>query len=175
MNARRRTLILCVLLVGGLLLHGALGLSQPPPAQPVPLRPPVKAPPNKMELIAETKLLMDGLARANFRGLEKILAQRPQEAQAWVFGRGQAQLLAETGNLLMLRPPRNEGEPVWYQRVGEFRSAAVQLANALGQKDYEKSRANLHLLANTCNRCHQTFRIAVQIKLFDDQLKVGSW
>ena len=73
----------------------------------------------------------------------------------------------------MLRPPRNEGEPVWFQRASEFRSAAVQLARSLGQKDFERSRANLHALAGTCNRCHQTFRIPVQIKPFEDQLKVG--
>ena len=54
-----------------------------------------------------------------------------------------------------------------------FASAAVQLANSLGLKDFERSRANLLGVAGTCNRCHQTFRIPVQIKPFDDQLKVN--
>ena len=44
----------------------------------------------KLEPIAETKLLMEGLAHANFRGLDRILAKKPEEAQAWTFGRGQA-------------------------------------------------------------------------------------
>src|SRR5689334_410938 len=82
----------------------------------------------KLEPYAETKLLMEGLALANFRGLDKILSERPKEATTWTFARGQALLLAETGNLLMLRPPRNQGEPVWFQRAADFRTAAVQLA-----------------------------------------------
>jgi hypothetical protein len=127
----------------------------------------------KLEPFAETKLVMEGLAQANFRGLERILAQQPTEEKAWIFGRGQALLLAETGNLLMLRPPRNEGEAAWFQRASDFRSAAVQLASSLGQKDYQRSRANLLTVANSCNRCHQTFRIPVQLKPFENQLKVS--
>jgi hypothetical protein len=127
----------------------------------------------KLEPFAETKLVMEGLALANFRGLERILNQKPQEEKAWVFGRGQALLLAETGNLLMLRPPHNEGEPLWFQRASDFRAAAVQVAASMGVKDYERSRENLFRLADTCNRCHQTFRVRVQIKPFEEPLKVS--
>lgn len=171
MKAGRRTMGICVLLgAGGLLLHAALGLSQP--ARPGPNPGAGKVLP-KLEPYAETRLLMEGLAQANFRGLERILTQQPNEDKAWVFGRGQALLLAETGNLLMLRPPRNDGEPVWFQRASDFRAAAVQLAASMGQRDFQRSRNNLFALANTCNRCHQTFRIPAQIKPFEEQLKVS--
>src|SRR4051794_33113135 len=56
----------------------------------------------KLEPVAETRLLMEGLAHANFRGIERILKEKPAEAQAWTFVRGQALLIAETANLLML-------------------------------------------------------------------------
>lgn len=180
---------------GWLLLHGAWALSQPPQLQPflpqqAPQGPvPGQAPPGqfpgqpgpngpakvmpKLEPYAETKLVMEGLAQANFRGLERNLSAKPNDNQAWIFARGQALLLAETGNLLMLRPPRNEGEPVWFQRATDFRNWSVYLAQVLAQKDYERSRAALTGLANTCNRCHQTFRIPVQIKPFEDQPKIG--
>lgn len=144
---------------------------QPPPNQfpfpPGPVPPPARPQP-KLEPLAETKLLMEGLAQANFRGLERILKQRPQEHKPWVFARGQALLLAETGNLLMIRPPHNEGEPVWYQRSLEFRDLAMSLARSLSQKDYQGSRTALSNVANSCNRCHQTFRVAVQIRAFED-------
>ena len=39
----------------------------------------------RLEPFAETKLVMEGLALANFRGLEKILAQKPQENQGLDF------------------------------------------------------------------------------------------
>ena len=154
---------------------GAMGLSQPPRRGPTPHaagQNPSRVLP-KLEPYAETKLVMEGLAQANFRGLERILAQQPTEDKAWVFGRGQALLLAETGNLLMLRPPRNDGEAVWFQRAADFRTAAVQLATSLGQKDFQRSRTNLHNVANTCNRCHQTFRVSFQVKPFTDQIPVN--
>src|SRR5581483_8687125 len=78
----------------------------------------------KLEAIAETRLLMEGLAQANFKGLERLLAQKPSDAQSWTFARGQALLIAETANLLMLRPPRNQGEPVWFERAMDLRKQA---------------------------------------------------
>jgi hypothetical protein len=122
----------------------------------------------KLEPIAETKLLMEGLAHANFRGLDRILAKKPDEAQAWTFARGQALLLAETANLLMLRPPRNQGQPAWFERAMELRSVSTQLAQTLSKQDYEGGRSGLVKLANACNRCHQTFRVAVEIAPFKE-------
>src|SRR5258708_2326017 len=67
---------------------------------------PVNKPAPRLEPVAETRLLMEGLNQANFRGLERLLRQKPAEAEAWSFARGQALLIAETGNLLLIRPPR---------------------------------------------------------------------
>lgn len=122
----------------------------------------------KLVPIAETKLLMEGLANVNFRGLDRILKQKPTEDQAWTFARGQALLLAETANLLMIRPPRNEGESTWFDRAMELRSAAGQLAQLAGKRDFQASRAGFVAVANACNRCHQTFRVKVLITPFED-------
>lgn len=118
----------------------------------------------KLEPIAETKLLMEGLAQPNYKGVEKILVKQPQDAQQWVYGRGQALLLAEVANLLMLRPPKNEGQQAWFTRAMELRDAASQLARTLGTKDFGEGRARFVQLTNACNRCHQTFRVPVQIE-----------
>jgi len=121
----------------------------------------------KLEAVAETHLLMEGLAGPNFRGLERILTQQPSETQAWVFGRGQALILAETGNLLMLRPPKSApAQPVWFQRAADLRMRATILAQALAKKDYPGSRAAFVEVANSCNRCHQAFRVPVEITPF---------
>jgi hypothetical protein len=120
----------------------------------------------KLEPVAETRLLMEGLAHANFRGLERLLIQQPADVQAWTFARGQALLLAETANLLMLRPPKHQGQPIWFERATELRKQATQLALTLSQRDYAASRAGLQQLAGTCNRCHQTFRVDVEIAPF---------
>ncbi len=123
----------------------------------------------KLEPVAETKLLMEGLLHANFRGLERLLSQKAPDAQGWTFARGQALLIAEGANLLMLRPPKTQGQQAWFERSMEIRSLATQLAQAVGRKDMERSRAGLQTLANNCNRCHQTFRVPVQIAPFVDE------
>lgn len=124
----------------------------------------------KLEPIAETKLLMDGLALANFRGVEKLLRQRPQDEQSWLFARGQALLLAETGNLLMLRPPKNAGEPVWFQHAMEFRGQAGILARLLAARDFDRAQAHLGQVAASCNRCHESFRVPIEITIFEQPL-----
>src|SRR5262249_41475186 len=73
----------------------------------------------KLEPIAETRLLMDGITHPNFRGIERLLAEKPADVQVWTFARGQALLIAEAGNLLMLRPPKSQGQALWFDRAME--------------------------------------------------------
>jgi hypothetical protein len=125
----------------------------------------------KLEPVAETKLLMEGLLHANFRGLERLFNQKTPDAQGWTFGRGQALLIAEGANLLMLRPPKNQGQQAWFERSMELRGLATQLAQVIARKDQSRGRTSLQALANSCNRCHQTFRVPVQIAPFEDELQ----
>lgn len=131
------------------------GWSQPP--QP-------KATPPRLEAVAETKLVMDGIAQANYDGLTKLLANKPTEQEAWVFARGQALIIAESANLLMIRPPRTKPQQdVWMTRAMEMRSVAKALGQAAAAKDYLASRAALAKLANQCNRCHADFAVKHRI------------
>jgi len=156
---KRTTGILLIAAAAGLLIVGRANPQQAQPGKVIP----------KLVPIAETKLLMEGLAHANFRGLERILKQKPAEAQSWTFARGQALLIAETANLMMLRPPKNQGEANWFARAMELRSGAAQLAQTVAKRDYEASRTGLVNLAGLCNRCHQSFRVKVQITAFEDK------
>ena len=117
----------------------------------------------KFDAVAETSLLMDGLNEANFRGLEKTLKQKPADADSWTFARGQALLIAETGNLLLLRPPRNAGQDAWFTDAMDLRAAAADLARKASDRDYEGSVAGLKNVAGACNKCHETFRVAVRV------------
>ena len=119
--------------------------------------------------VAETKLIMEGLAQANFRGLEGLLKEKPKDVEGWRFARGQALLIAETGNLLMLRPPRNPGEKPWMDRATDLRTTATQLARSLADRDYEKSRRGLRTLASSCNACHKGFRVKEHIVPFAEK------
>jgi Cytochrome C' len=128
------------------------------------------AAPPRLEPVAETKLLMDGLAKANFDGLDRLLREKPATAEQWGFARGQALIVAETGNLLLMRPPKTRAAAdLWMKRATELRESAVALAKAAGEKDYAGSRAGLAALANACNRCHEGFRVASRIVPFADE------
>ena len=131
-------------------------------SQPQPAKKPVR-----LEPVAETKLLMEGLADPNARALGKLFATRPKDAEAWAFARGQALLLAEAGNLLLMRPPRNKaGEEAWQTHAADLRESATALARAAAAKDHLQARTALAGVGNACNRCHQTFRVAVRVDPF---------
>jgi hypothetical protein len=117
----------------------------------------------KFDAVAETSLLMDGLNQANYRSLEKLLKQKPGDPDTWTFVRGQSLLIAETGNLLLLRPPRHGGADDWMQNAMDLRTAAAGLARKAGDRDYEGSVAGLRKVASVCNRCHETFRVATHV------------
>jgi hypothetical protein len=125
------------------------------------------------EPVADTRLLMEGLNQANFRGLENLLRRKPEGTEAWTFVRGQALLIAETGNLLLLRPPRAEGRAAWLDRAAELRTSATRLARAAAAADYGACRASLNRLAESCNHCHQTFRVTSRITPFGERPAEG--
>jgi hypothetical protein len=153
---------------------GALGLAAALLLGVAPLAPsqqPPKVTP-KLEPIAETRLLMEGLAHTNFRGMERLLMQKPADVQSLTFARGQALLIAETANLLMLRPPKGQGQAIWFDRAMDLRNAAKQLAATVATQDYDKSRSGLIALAGSCNRCHQAFRVTVEITAFQEKIGV---
>jgi hypothetical protein len=118
----------------------------------------------RLEAVAETKLLMEGIHQSNYRGLERLLQNRPADDETWKFARGQALLIAESGNLLMLRPPKTSaGQEPWMRHATDLREKAAALATTTGSRDYERSQAALSELAQSCNRCHQTFRVPTRI------------
>lgn len=129
------------------------------PASPTPT-----APQPRLVPVAETRLLMEGLTKPNFDGLARTFKQKPADAEGWAFARGQALLVAESANLLLIRPPRTrQAQDAWAPRAVELREAGVKLAQAAGTKDYVAARAGLASLANACNRCHEAFRVPVRI------------
>jgi cytochrome c556 len=122
----------------------------------------------RLEPVAETKLLMEGLAHPNFKGVDRLLKAEPADGDAWRVARGQSLLMAETANLLMLRPPKGaDPEAMWMTRATDLREAAGKLARSAAARDYPKSRQALEGVAGTCNRCHESFRVEARVQLTD--------
>ena len=94
---------------------------------------------------------MEGMVDPNFRGLERRLGQKPADVETWTIIRGQALLVGESGNLLMMRPPRNSGQDVWMARATDLRTAATRLARAAAARGF---RALPHRHGR-CGQCVQ--------------------
>ena len=137
---------------------------QPPrPLLPSPGSLPARKFVPRFEALAETRLLMEGLANSNYRSVQRLLKEKPDDDETWVFARGQALLIAETGNLLLLRPPRNGGRETWMKLATAMREEAANLARKIAGRDHAGSQAELTKLTASCNRCHQTFRVNVRV------------
>jgi hypothetical protein len=121
------------------------------------------------EPVAKVRLLMLGINLPNFQGIEQSLSQEPRGTDAWDIIQGQALLIAENGNLLMLRPPTGAKEDAWLDRAAELRSAGARLARAAVDHDYARCRDDLTRLANVCNRCHKSFQVNANISAFGEQ------
>ncbi len=48
----------------------------------------------------------------------------------------------------------------------ELRGQAQMLAQLLAKKDLERSKGAMRQVANSCNRCHQAFRVPIDIVPF---------
>jgi len=153
--------ILAVLIVAGLFVPA---IGQVPSNIPLSSRATPKGEP-----VAETGLLMEGIAHANFKGIEKRLKKKPDDADAWTFTRGQALLIAETGNLLLLRPPKNQGAESWNKFAVELRESATRLARATAAQDLNTSRSRLIEVANACNKCHTVFQVKTRLTPFKEE------
>ena len=145
------------------LVWGGFALTAVVLAAPEPIPRPAQKFAPRLEPMAETKLLMEGIHQANYRGLDRLLQEKPADDETWRFARGQALLIAEGSNLLMMRPPRNAGEEDWMRLATELRNTAGVLARGAEAKDYARSRAGLGELTNACNRCHQKFRVPTKV------------
>ena len=117
----------------------------------------------RFEAVADTRLLMEGMLHSNYRSIGKLLKNKPTDRDTWVFARGQAILIAEAGNLLLLRPPKGTGRDTWMRLSMEMRSQAVALATAAAAQDHAKSIRALADLKAGCVRCHQTFRVDIKL------------
>ncbi len=123
----------------------------------------------RMIPIAETKLIMEGIIHNNFRALEKTLRGKPNGEEAWLIIRGQALLIAESGNLLLLRPPKNEGKASWYNQSLVLRNTAKLIGEYASDRKLIEVRDQFAKLSNVCNSCHQKFQVKESIHIFGEE------
>jgi hypothetical protein len=91
-----------------------------------------------------------------YQRLKSNLSQEPADNAAWTTIKSDALILAETGNLLMLRAP-NENQNAWLEHSVSLREAGQEMYQAAKKKDYQATSTEWMGLLQQCNSCHDDF------------------
>lgn len=139
---------------GGLLLVVCAGLWALPgsPRADDPVRP--EAPLDAVE--PDMHEFMEYAFQEPYKRLKSALAQAPADNAAWKGIKSDALILAEGGNLILLRGP-DEKREAWRKHSIEVRSAGAELYRAGKAKDYPAAKAKWATLLMHCNACHDDF------------------
>ena len=99
---------------------------------------------------------MEGVFQAPYRRLKAGLAAEPKDAAGWKAVRSDALILAEGGNLLLLRKaPKDAAE--WAKHSAASRDSGADLFKAAKAKDFAAARKAYEAMLGHCNACHKKF------------------
>ena len=137
------------------LAMGAWGLAAP--AEPPAVRAEEKAPAAaQVPVDVNMHDFMEGVFQAPYRRLKTAMAAEPKDAAAWKAVRSDALILAEGGNLLLLRKPAKDAEE-WVKYSAASRDAGAELVKAAKAKDYPAAKKAYESMLTHCNACHKKF------------------
>ena len=82
------------------------------------------------------------------------------DAEVWKLMRHRAQIIAEAGNILMIKsPPRGADDAAglkkWKQHCEEYRELSKKLSKALAFKKVDKVKAAVDACMKQCEACHK--------------------
>lgn len=99
---------------------------------------------------------MEYVFEPGYKRLKPLLAAEPKENAAWKGIKGDALTLAEAGNLLLLRTPKEDGA-VWTETSAAVRKLGGELYQAAKKKDYKQARSQYEAMLIQCNACHDKY------------------
>lgn len=99
---------------------------------------------------------MEYVFEPTFKRLKLAMASQPVDSSGWKTIKSDALILAEGGNLLLLRKPELDAAK-WVDHSIELRDVGGQLYRAAKKKDFPASRKAYELMVTRCNTCHQQF------------------
>lgn len=99
---------------------------------------------------------MEGVFQGPYRRLKTAIAAEPKDNAGWKVVRSEALVLAEGGNLLLLRKPEKDADK-WAEFSAASRDAGADLFKAAKKKDFTASRKAYEAMITHCNACHKHF------------------
>ena len=91
-----------------------------------------------------------------FKDLKNALREPPKDGKAWKPVKANSLVLAEGGNLLMIRAPKEDAGK-WNQHAAAVREHGGELYRAGKNRNYDVAVQNFKTLIKHCNACHQDF------------------
>lgn len=99
---------------------------------------------------------MEYVFQPTYLRLKEQMAKEPADNQAWKAIKSDGLILAESGNLLLMR--KSEEDPAdWMRHSTKVREAGGQLYAAAKAKDYRTARQHYETMLTNCNACHDQF------------------
>jgi hypothetical protein len=99
---------------------------------------------------------MEYVFQPTYKRLKSSMASEPADNNAWKGIKADALILAEGGNLLMIRKPK-EDAATWDELSAAVREAGGSMYQAAKKKDYASARQHYEGMLKKCNACHDKF------------------
>ena len=98
-----------------------------------------------------------------FYGMIKGFCDSPSDKDGWKLARHRAQIMAESGNILMDKsPPRGADDAAglkkWKQHCATFRDTCKDLSKALAMRKADRAKKALAAVFAQCEACHKDHR-----------------
>lgn len=99
---------------------------------------------------------MEYVFEPTYKRLKLSMAAAPANNSAWKGIKGDALVLAESGNLLLHRQPK-DNVSTWDELSVAVRDAGGALYQSAKKKDYTTARQHYEMMLKKCNACHDKF------------------
>jgi hypothetical protein len=151
MRLRTLLVVLMVAAAGSWPVHGGV---RPPRPERVDDTPPAKAGPAPTDVSMHD--FMEGVFQGPYRRLKTAIAAEPKDNAGWKAIRSDALILAEGGNLVLLRKPEKDAQK-WAEYSIASREAGAGVFKAAKKKEYATARKAYGTMITACNACHTHF------------------
>lgn len=99
---------------------------------------------------------MEYVFQPTYKRLKQAMAAAPTDNSVWKGIKADALILAEGGNLLMLRKSK-ENTASWDELSAAVRESGGELYKSAKKKDYQSARQHYEVMLKKCNACHDKF------------------
>ncbi|PHS02529.1 MAG: hypothetical protein COA78_20990 [Blastopirellula sp.] len=99
---------------------------------------------------------MEYVFQPPYKRLKVAMASEPTDNNTWKAIKSDALILAEGGNLLLIRKPKEHADE-WTQHSVSVRELGGKFYQAARKKDYKSARQHYASMLMKCNSCHDKF------------------